>query len=324
MILGKTAGLTALFVVSASAAFAETGTVKADRVNVRGVAGMAGEVITQLSKGESVTILEPVVIKADKGDPTNWFKIALPANTPLWVSAAFVGTNHTVSAKKLNVRGGPGENFSVVARLEKGAELKVLRHEGDWLEVQAPAGAAAYVVASFIEISAKPGPAEAPTGAVPVVISEAKTTPVPETKPEPPPVVAQDKKPGTEAPKAVIAPAIPQATPVPEPAVSNPVAVPAATVAVSSAPVTSDGVAAVARKVFREGIVRRDLHVNTPSYFNLEDRYSGEKIAFLVANEQKFELWRYIGSRVILSGEEFLDDRWKRTPIIKVETLDLP
>ena len=64
--------------------------------------------------------------------------------------------------------------------------------------------------------------------------------------------------------------------------------------------------------------------MNTPSYFNLEDRYSGEKIAFLVGNEQKFELWRYIGSRVILSGEEFLDDRWKRTPIIKIETLDLP
>ena len=324
MISGKTVGLAALFVASASVAFAETGTVKADRVNVRGMAGMAGEVITQLSKGESVTVLEPVVVKASNGDPTNWFKIALPANTPLWVSAAFVDTNRTVSAKKLNVRGGPGENFSVVARLEKGAELKVLRREGDWLEVQAPAGSAAYVVASFIELSVKSGLAEAPAQVAPVVVPEAKPTPIAEIKAEPVPVVARDTKTEAETPKAASAPVIPQATPVPEPAAPVTSVSPATTVAVSAAPVGRDGVPAVARKVFREGIVRRDLHLNTPSYFNLEDRYSGEKIAFLVGNEQKFELWRYIGSRVILSGEEFLDDRWKRTPIIKIETLDLP
>ena len=129
----------------------------------------------------------------------------------------------------------------------------------------------------------------------------------------PSPVVAHDTK-----------PAIPQAAPVPESTVPTPSVAPAPSVSAPAAPMTADGVQAVARKVFREGIVRRDLHVNTPSYFNLEDRYSGEKIAFLIVNEQKFELWRYIGSRVILSGEEFLDDRWKRTPIIKIETLDLP
>ena len=313
MISVKIAGLSALLAASTLVVSAETGTVKADRVNVRGVAGMAGEVITQLGKGESVTILEPVVVKAAKGDPTNWFKISLPANTPLWVNAAFVGTNQTVSAKRLNVRGGPGENFSVVARLEKGADLKVLRRENDWLEIQAPEGAAAYVVASFIEVTGKPASSEAPAKPAPIATPEAKTPPVAEIKPEPSPVVAQDTK-----------PAIPQAAPVPEPAVPRPSVAPAPRVSAPAAPMTPDGVQAVARKVFREGIVRRDLHVNTPSYFNLEDRYSGEKIAFLIVNEQKIELWRYIGSRVILSGEEFLDDRWKRTPIIKIETLDLP
>ena len=313
MISVKIAGLSALLAASTLVVSAETGTVKADRVNVRGVAGMTGEVITQLGKGESVTILEPVVVKAAKGDPTNWFKIALPANTPLWVNAAFVGTNQTVSAKRLNVRGGPGENFSVVARLEKGADLKVLRRENDWLEIQAPEGAAAYVVASFIEVAGKPATSEVPAKPAPIATPEAKTPPVAEIKPEPSPVVAHDTK-----------PAIPQAAPVPESTVPTPSVAPAPSVSAPAAPMTADGVQAVARKVFREGIVRRDLHVNTPSYFNLEDRYSGEKIAFLIVNEQKFELWRYIGSRVILSGEEFLDDRWKRTPIIKIETLDLP
>jgi uncharacterized protein YraI len=314
MIQGKSAFSGALFLASALLASAATGTVKVDRVNVRGAAGLNGEVITQLAKGEAVTILEPVTVKAYKGEPSNWLKIVLPANTPLWVNASFVGTNDTVSAKKLNVRGGPGENFSVVARLEKGAALKVLRKEGGWLEVQAPEGAAAFVVASYIEVvgssgglaktESKPSVSAKP---VPVAIPEPKPiAPLTEIKPEPAPIVAQDKQPEPEAPK-------PAPVPVPPPAS---VAVPA--------PVVVDTTGSVGRKVFREGIVRRDLHINTPSYFSLDDRETGNKIAFLVANAQNFDLHRYIGSRVVISGEEFLDDRWKRTPILKVETLDLP
>src|SRR5262245_790992 len=42
-------------------------TVKQDRVNVRGQASMIGEVITQLKKGESITILDEVTAKAKPG-----------------------------------------------------------------------------------------------------------------------------------------------------------------------------------------------------------------------------------------------------------------
>lgn len=322
MISGKTACLFALFIASPVLSFAETGKVNADHVNVRGFAGMSAEVITQLRKGETVTVLEPVVVKAAKGEPTNWFRIALPANTPLWVNAAFVSTNQIVTVKKLNVRSGPSENFSAVARVEKGSELKVLRKEGDWLEIQAPADAAAYVVASFIDVagSSESTKATKPVKPAPAAVAETKPTPVAEVKPEPAPVVAQDKKPEPEAPKTEASPVIPQAAPAPV----VPAPAPTTVVAPSIPAASSSEVPPVARKVFREGVIRRDLHVNTPSYFNLEDRYTGEKIAFLVANEQKFELWRYVGSRVIISGEEFLDDRWKRVPIIKIETLDLP
>ncbi len=321
MIQGKTAFWSALFLATAfvASAAATTGTVKADRVNVRGAAGLNGEVITQLAKGESVTILEPVTIKAGKGEPANWLKIALPANTPLWVNAAFVGTNDLVTARKLNVRGGPGENFSVLARLEKGAALKVLRKEHEWLEIQAPDGAAAFVVASFIEITGTSSEASAKKDAAkPVAAAKPEPTPVVPPKPvapptevktEPAPVVAHDKPPEPEAPKPVVVP----------PPVPVPVVTPAAVTTV-----TADTVPPVGRKVFREGIVRRDLHINTPSYFSLEDRETGNKIAFLVANAQKFDLSRHIGMRVVISGEEFLDERWKRTPILKVETLDLP
>src|SRR5687767_5101586 len=87
----------------------KTGTVKDARVNVRGAPRLSGEVVTQVKKGEEVVILEEIPVKQPKqGEPSKWLKIAMPANTPLWVYAEFLDTNHVVKSSKLNVRSGPG------------------------------------------------------------------------------------------------------------------------------------------------------------------------------------------------------------------------
>jgi len=57
-----------------------------------------------------------------------------------------------VTANKLNVRAGGSERFSIVARLAKGDEVKEKRTSGDWIEIEHPEGAHAFVAASFIEI----------------------------------------------------------------------------------------------------------------------------------------------------------------------------
>lgn len=65
---------------------AETATVTEHKINVRGQPALVGEVITQLQKGDTVTVLENVKVEKPKaGEPTNWAKIKLPANTPVWV-----------------------------------------------------------------------------------------------------------------------------------------------------------------------------------------------------------------------------------------------
>jgi uncharacterized protein YgiM (DUF1202 family) len=174
--------------------------VNDNRVNVRGQATLNSEVITQLKKGEKVAILEEIAVaKPKKGEPAKWYRIALPANTPVWVNAGFVKDN-TVASAKLNVRTGPGENFSVIARLEKGATVKEIRTVGDWKEIEAPANASAFVAADLLQRQ------EAASDKA--VLAETKPA-------APAPAVASRPKQGKSAPKA--APSVPATVPAPAP-----------------------------------------------------------------------------------------------------------
>src|SRR3954464_9541815 len=118
----------------------EPGAAKQNNVNVRGQATMNSEIVTHLKKGEPITILEEITIKKPKQDePARWFRIALPPEVQVWVHSSFVDTNTaTVKANKLNLRGGPGENFSIVGRLEKGAPVKPIDAKGEWLKIATP------------------------------------------------------------------------------------------------------------------------------------------------------------------------------------------
>ena len=62
-------------------------------------------------------------------DPTGearWAAIKLPGDAHVWIYTGFLN-GHTVKVAKLNLRAGPGENFSVLGRLEKDAEVKEIR-----------------------------------------------------------------------------------------------------------------------------------------------------------------------------------------------------
>ena len=143
--------LAAALCLSVAGAFAaDEAVVKAARVNVRGQPTTGSEVVTQLKQGEKITVLEEIVHpKPGKDEPAKWLRIALPSNTPVWVSAHFL-TNGAVAVSRLNIRSGPGENFSVIGRVPKGTAVKELRRNGDWLEIEAPASTFAYVAADLV------------------------------------------------------------------------------------------------------------------------------------------------------------------------------
>jgi hypothetical protein len=191
---------------------AETATISAGTANVRGRAGFIGEVITHLKQGDPVTILDRVTLTSPKaGEPAEWLKIALPANTPVWVHGSYVDpAAKTVTASRLTVRGGAGINYSVLGFLSQGTAVKEIRRQGDWIEIEPTAELHAFVAASVVNLqpaAATTAPTVATAAPVPVQTAPAETvTPPPAeattTATEPVPDTTTVATPVVQAPAA--------------------------------------------------------------------------------------------------------------------------
>ncbi len=330
----------ALMALAVCGAHAQTSAVvNRDRVNVRGQASMTSEVITQLRKDETVVVIEQVPsAKPKPGEPASWTRIRMPSNTPVWVHAPFIdSTNKTVQVSRLNVRGGPAESFSVVARLVRGDQVREIRTVEDWMEIEAPAEASAFVAAEFLDLPAKtaatqaretpPRPvlAEAPAPAParqavsePPTVPAAKPAVVTEPKPaEKPIIVPPEPKP---AEKAVIVPPEPKpAEPVPAAKTETPVAAPP-----PEAPETPAASAPPSKRIVRrQGVVKSTLSIQAPTYFELVSAETGKLINYLHATSSEQKVKSLKGKRVVVTGEEIIEPRWPTTPVIEIETIEL-
>ncbi len=229
----------------------ETATVNRARVNVRGGPSLASEVITQLQKGDQVTLLDEIPVEKPKaGEPARWAVIKLPPNTHAWVFTDFLDQK-TVKVKRLNLRAGPGENFSVVGRLEKGDSVKEIRTVENWMEIEAPASARAYVDLSYLDrpngpaqesappavAAAKPAPAPVPAFEEKLNLFEppAKREPaVADSKPAAVPEAAKAEKTPEPRPEPAVALEAPKVEPTPQPQPGTPP--PAETVVIKEEP----------------------------------------------------------------------------------------
>jgi len=271
--------------------------VVASHVNVRGRAGLKGEVINHLTNGEPVTVMEEVTLKNSGPDePSAWAKIVLPSTTHVWINSSFLdATNKTVRPKKLNIRGGPGENFSVLGTLKQGDAVKEIGAKGEWLEIEPPADAFAFVAAQYLKQEAPTAPA---------------TTPV-----EPAPTTTKV----AEAPATVVA--APTETPAPPAAAETPAT--NAPTEVTSAPAAAEEEPPPPRVVQREGIVRGTFSIQAPTRFELVSPDNGRTINYLYTTAPDLDLRRYKGIRIIVTGEEGLDERWRNTPVITIQRIQV-
>ena len=311
--------------------------VVASNVNVRGQAKLKSEVVTHLTKGQSVTVLEEI-LHSNSGpeEPSAWAKILLPPGGHAWVNTMFIdATNKTVRPKKLNLRSGPGENYSVIALMQHGDAVKELNTKGDWTEIEPPATAYAFVAAQYLKQGA-----EAPVVAAAPKTPAASAPPVtPVTPPAPAPApapVEPPPAPTTVATGPAVAPP-PTAAPVTPPPIVTPVAPPPivtpATPVLVEPPVVTPPVSAAAtepavpqeppppRIVQREGIVRGMTSIQAPSRYVLRSVENGRDVDYLYSPSKELDLSRWKGLRVIVTGEEGLDDRWGNTPIITIQKI---
>ena len=155
-------------------------TVTATSLNVRSGAGTSYSVITKLSKGTVVDVLE----SASNG----WKKIKTSNGTTGWVSGDYLTTGSagnsstnnstsqtsykaTVTADSLNVRKGAGTSYSVITKLSKGTVVDVLESASNgWKKIKTSNGTIGWVSGSYLANGVVEQPSTPSTNKVQAVI----------------------------------------------------------------------------------------------------------------------------------------------------------
>ena len=314
-------------------------TVVASNVNVRGRSGLIGEVITKIHRGDAVTVLEEITLKNSKDDePSAWAKIVLPSSAHVWVNTSFLDpATKTVKPKKLNLRGGPGENYSVLGTILKGATVKEVSVKGDWTEIEAPAEAFAFVAAQYLKQGAPeaapavvaatpkpaeptPKPAEPAPAPVPAPKPAAEPAPTPTTVPEAVPVATKTTDTPAVTPTPAPATPTPEPTPTPAPAPASATSAPEPAPAPAVATPTEEEPPPV-RIVSHEGIVKAARSIQASTRFELVNPDTGKTINYLLTESKDLDLRRYKGMRIVVTGEEGVDERWQNTPVLTIQSI---
>jgi len=273
-------------------------------------------VVGKLAKGQQVTVLEEVKLKNSAVDePSAWAKIVLPTNILVWANTSFIDpANKTVKPKKLNVRSGPGENYSVLGTLKQGDTVKDVSTKGDWTQIEAPADAYAFVAAQFLKqgeaptIAANTPTATSPEPTAPTTPATVTETPIVTTPTEP--------TPSTTTPPATTAPPPTTTTEPPPVTTTEP-----STTTTNAPP--EDTEPPPKRIVQREGIVRGTFSIQAPTKFELISPDNHRTINYLFTDSPDLDLSRYKGIRIIVTGEEGLDERWRNTPVISIQKIQV-
>lgn len=142
--------------------------VKADRVNLRARPDANSEVVAQVQTDDRLSV---VSIQGD------WVEIVPPDTVDVWAYREFI-QDGVVTVNRLNIRAGPGINFSIVGSIPQGQLVVVRGQFGEWVKIP-PANATLWVSREFVEILS-------PTNASPPPTLEPPSLPSPTVAFEPP------------------------------------------------------------------------------------------------------------------------------------------
>ena len=77
------------------------------------------------------------------------------------------------------------------------------------------------------------------------------------------------------------------------------------------------------RIVSHEGVVRHVSSPIAPSDYELYDPSTGVNVDFLYTTTTNLNLSRYVGMRIIVTGEEELAARWTDTPVLTIQKINV-
>jgi uncharacterized protein YgiM (DUF1202 family) len=277
-------------------------------LNVRGQAGLKGEVVGHVQKGDTVTVISQITLdKHQANEPAQWAKILLPTNSPVWVRTSFIdGTNKTVMPKKLNLRGGPGENYSVLGVIERGTPVVETGAKGEWSKIETPTNAYAFIAAMYLKQESSGNLALNPPPS-----TETMPAPVPAT-----PVTVANSEPINTTPGApTTAPT--EMNSVPPPSAPAPIIIQTNIIVIAD----TNPPPPPPRIVTHDGYVRPSVSPVAPTYYELYDPATGVAINYLFSSTTNLDLSRYNGYHINVTGEEGMDARWKDTPVLTVQKI---
>lgn len=134
-----------LFTVVAHAESNRTGTATGDGLNVRKAPDIYSAVVTQLSKGTNVKVVD---------DAQGWYKITYGDITG-WVSGDFLTVKDnalgsgTITGNEVNVRAEPSTEATVMTKLQKGQTAEYFSRSGDWYKIKLADGQFGWVFRDY-------------------------------------------------------------------------------------------------------------------------------------------------------------------------------
>jgi hypothetical protein len=131
-------------------------------------------------------------------------------------------------------------------------------------------------------------------------VPEPTPAPVVAAVPEPAPIATTTTETPTPTPAPTTQPAV---TPTPEPTPSDEPPPP--------------------RIVQREGVVKGTISIQAPTQFALVSTDTGRTINYLYTTSTNLDLSRYKGLHIVVTGEEGLDKRWRNTPLITIQRIQV-
>lgn len=138
-------------ITNASAVSLGVGQVEADALRLRDSASTEGDILATASKGEAVVVLE------DAGD--NWYKVDYQS-VEGYMSGEYLSVFETADitigygmvdadGAALNVRSGPGTDFSKVTTLSAGTVVEIVGIDNGWYKITYD-GATGYVSSDYL------------------------------------------------------------------------------------------------------------------------------------------------------------------------------
>lgn len=145
--------------------------IRSDRVNLRARPDTSSEVVMQANAGDRFTV---VTTQAD------WVALTPPDTVDFWAHRDFV-KDGVSTVNKLNLRAGPGINYSIVGSVDRDTKLDVRGQFGEWVKL-APTNGSLWVSRELVDIVSS---VQAIVPPAPVAV-ESAAPPAAESVPMPP------------------------------------------------------------------------------------------------------------------------------------------